>query len=108
MKVWQKSALITAGSFLLLSAGLQILGRWWWYPETIWYRALMWLNVPPAELSRLLLHWLEIPRIYDIPLTWRETLVINSIQYGLAIPWWCLLGAAGSVAWRRIVGRFRR
>jgi hypothetical protein len=44
----------------------------WWYQETIWFRALVYLTYPAGELTPLVLNKLEVPRLDDVPLTWRD------------------------------------
>jgi hypothetical protein len=73
-KVWLRGGLYTAATAALLAIFLELLSRaGWWYQETIWFRALVLLNYPAGELTTVLLHKLEVPRLYDVPLTWRES-----------------------------------
>ena len=99
LKTWQKGGLCTAGLFLVLSVALREVSRVWWYQETIWFKALVALNYPAAELGRVFLNRVGIPRIYDAPVSWRETLVINLTAFTFGTIWWFLLGALGSVVW---------
>jgi hypothetical protein len=108
LKTWQKSGLIAAGFFVLLEAVLRVLSRAWWYQETGWYQGLIAINYPAGELSRVLLNWFHVPRIYDVPLGLRETLIINLTWFGLSAIWWFCLGAGVSVAWLWLTRRFRR
>jgi len=93
----------TVAAAALLAALLDALKRaGWWYQETIWFRALVYLNYPAGELTKLVLHKLEVPRLYDVPLTWREAIIINVTGWSFGIIWWFLLGAAAAVIWRRL------
>jgi hypothetical protein len=105
MKTWQKFGLLTAGSALVLSLALRLLSHVWWYGDTIWYRALIGLNAPAAKLERMLLIQLGIPRIYGVPLTMSETLIIEMTGIILGICWWFFLGAVGSIIWQRLAKR---
>ena len=107
LKLWQRSGLAAAAGIVLLEAVLGVVSRAsWWYQETIWYRCLMVINYPAAKLHQLLLHWLVIPRIYDVPLKWDEALVIYLTGFGLSAIWWFFLGAAVSVVWSWLSRRF--
>jgi hypothetical protein len=107
-KVWQRRGLYAAVTALALMVLLELLDRTgWWYQETLWYGGLMWLNYPPSELQRLVLNELQIPRIYDIPLSVRELVVIKATQWVFAIVWWFVLGAAVSTVWRWLTGNRR-
>ncbi len=108
-KPWQRGGLCAAAVAVALMAFFEMLDRaGWWYQETIWYGGLMWLNYPASELQRLVLNGLHMPRIYDIPLSWRELVVIKAVQWGLAIIWWFLLGVAVTVIWQWLKGNHRR
>jgi hypothetical protein len=104
-KTWQRGGLYAAATAVALMVFLELLNRaGWWYQETIWYGALAWLNYPAVELQRIVLNELQIPRIYDIPLSWRELVVIKATQWGFTIIWWFLLGAAVSTIWQWLKG----
>ena len=103
LKDWQKGGLYTAGAFAFLGILLRLLNRTgWWYRETIWFQALVNLNYPAGELTRIVLNRLEVPRLYDVPLTWREAVIINLTGWTFAIIWWFLMGAAVSTVWKRL------
>lgn len=103
LKDWQKGGLYTAGASAFLGIFLELLNRTgWWYQETIWFQALVNLNYPAGELKRIVLNKLEVPRLYDVPLTWREAVIINLTDWTFAIIWWFLLGAAVSTVWKRL------
>lgn len=103
LKDWQKGGLYTAGASGFLGIFLELLNRTgWWYQETIWFQALVNLNYPAGELKRIVLNKLEVPRLYDVPLTWREAVIINLTDWTFAIIRWFLLGAAVSTVWKRL------
>jgi hypothetical protein len=62
---------------------------------------LVLLNYPAGELTTVLLHKLEVPRLYDVPLTWREVIMIHLTGWSLGIIWWFLVGAAASLVWKK-------
>ena len=101
--VWLKGGLYNAATATLLAVFMELLNRGvWWYQETIWFRALVYLNYPARELTTLVLNNLEVPRLYDVPLTWREAIIINLTGWSFGIIWWFLLAAAASVVWLRL------
>ena len=103
-----KSGVYTAATVALLAICLQVLSRaGWWYQGTIWFRALLYLNYPAGELTVLVLRKLEVPRLYDVPLTWRETVITNLTGWSFGIVWWFFLGAAAALVWLRLKGSAR-
>ena len=98
MKRWQKWGLVASGFFVLLEAFLRALRLIWWCQETIWYQAVMSVNGPASELSRVLLQHFRVPRMYDTPFGWREVIIFDLTWFGLGAIWWFCLGAAASVA----------
>ncbi len=99
-KIWQRWGLTGVVLNLMLALGLYMLDRiHWWYSDTIWYRLLRVIDYPPGRIERAFLNWIQVPRIYDVPLTLREAAIIYSTGYLLGCAWWFLLGALGSVAW---------
>jgi hypothetical protein len=98
IKTWQRWGFVAAAFILLLEGVLDAFCEVWWYQETLWYQSLMIVNYPAGELSRVLLNWLQIPQIYDIPSEWHETVIIYLINYGLGAIWWFFLGAGAAVA----------
>ncbi len=94
LRVWQKGGLFGAGAFLLLAASLWMQTRaGWWYADTIWFRALLFVHYPAPELERVFLNKLHIPRLYDVPLAWHEVAVIDltgaSRRSDLVVPAGC-------------------
>jgi hypothetical protein len=67
-----------------------------------------YLNYPADELATLVLNKLEVPRLYDVPLTWQEAIIINLTGWSFGIIWWFLPGATGSVVWLRLKRSARR
>ena len=108
-KTWQKAGLSLAGLHAALSIFLSALALGgWWYQETFWYRILLLIDYVPAELHRAFLSVVELPRIYDAPLTWRDRIVISSSGWILGLTWWFLLGALGSTACVWLARQVRR
>src|SRR5260370_32380768 len=100
LKRWQKWGIAAACGIVLLEAVLFALRREsWWYQETIWYQCLSVINYPARRLGQMLLRWLGVPRIYDTPLKWHETLVMNLTGFCFSAVWWFFLGASVSVVW---------
>ena len=60
------------------------------------------VNYPPSVLSNAIFRWLGVPRLYDVPLTWPERVIMFSITWLLGIAWWFLLGATAAMFWQRI------
>ena len=110
MKTWQRWGLIAAASIVLLKGILDALSEVWWYQETIWYRCLMMVNYPVEELSRVLLNWLQIPKISGIGITnqWHETVIMYLINYGLGVAWWFFLGAGVAITRSWLIRCFKR
>lgn len=103
LKSWQKSGLVAAISFFILNGGLwavsKSVGKYWYYQETIWFKALLALNYPAAEVGRIFLNRVGIPKIYDVPVPFYDAVVINLTWVILDFVWWFLLGVMGATAW---------
>src|SRR5258708_7365937 len=85
-KMWQRWGAWTALVCTLLFAILTVLSRFWTIEYTTWAEYLGVLNRPPNVLSRVIFRLLGVPRLYDVPLTLSETLVIFSITWPSALP----------------------
>lgn len=105
---WKECGLVAAGFFVLVEAILRVLIPAWRYRETVWYQSLMAVNYPAGELSRVLLNWSGVPRIYDVPLRWHDALIINMTWFALGAIWWFCLGAGLSAVWLWLARRLRR
>ena len=100
LKKWQRWGLYAVGARLAIDLFTYALDRiHWYYQETIWYYALAFVDAPPGRIERAFLNWLQVPRLYDVPLTWREALIIYSSWIFLGYLWWFLLGAAAALIW---------
>jgi hypothetical protein len=102
MKTWKKWGFYFVAFYLVLVTILHFVGRRWFYEETIWYKALVFADYPAYLLYRTLLHRLGIPRIYDVPLSMRESIVMNVIGATVGIAWWFILGVALSTVYQLV------
>jgi hypothetical protein len=108
LKIWQRWGLYGVSANLALALVAQTLDRiHWWYQETIWYEILIVVDHPIAEIERVFLNSIHVPRLYDVPLTWRESVIIHATGLVLSSVWWFLLGAVFSVAWAWAAKRIR-
>lgn len=100
LNLWQKSGLLTAGTAVLVNGILRSLSHVWWYQETKWFRALAVLNAPAWDLANFILNRIGVPALYDVPLPWREAVLIELTNIVLGVAWWFTLGAIASIVWR--------
>jgi hypothetical protein len=107
LKNWQMWGFVAAGLCLALDMILLAIGNVWLYQETGWYTFLIFMSYPASVLHRAFLHGVGIPRIYDVPMTWSETLIANISGVILGCSWWFLLGVVGSIIWQWLVKRLR-
>jgi hypothetical protein len=107
LQKWQKWGGCAAILFLVIFITLELLRGVWWYEDTIWFNLLYILNYPPGKLNQMVLNYLKIPRIFDVPIPWYQNMFINMLAAIIGIMWWFFLGAIGSIIWKWIATHLR-
>src|SRR5215469_1401805 len=77
------------------------------FPELLnrarwWYGGLGEAELPRWRVDDGRTQEARSTAMYDVPLTWREALIINLTGWSFGIIWWFFLGAAASVVWQKL------